>query len=114
MRSGIELLKQIAPEPRRVAVLGDMLELGSYAPRLHRSLGALVAQSGIRSLIAVGAMGEEVCRGAREKGMAANSMHWVGDATLAAKQLRAVAQPGDTVLLKGSRSIGLETTFAAF
>jgi UDP-N-acetylmuramoyl-tripeptide--D-alanyl-D-alanine ligase len=114
MNSALELLKQIAPESRRVAVLGDMLELGSYAPRLHRLLGALVAQSGIRTVIAVGAMAEEVCRGAREKGMAANALHCVADATLAAQQLRAVAQPGDTVLLKGSRSIGLETTFAAF
>jgi UDP-N-acetylmuramoyl-tripeptide--D-alanyl-D-alanine ligase len=80
---------------RRIAVLGGMAELGREGPRYHREIGEQVA--GLDVVIGVGEL-------ARDYGAA----HWVADADEAAKLLRELIEPGDVVLVKGSRSVGLE------
>jgi len=80
---------------RRLAVLGGMAELGVEGPRYHREIGGLL--SDIDHAIAVGELAREY--GAEE---------WVADADEAAERLAALVQPGDVVLIKGSRSVGLE------
>jgi UDP-N-acetylmuramoyl-tripeptide--D-alanyl-D-alanine ligase len=80
---------------RRIAVLGGMAELGTEGPRYHRDVGAQAA--GLDVVIGVGEL-------AREYG----STHWVADAEQAATLLRELLEPGDVVLVKGSRSVGLE------
>ena len=81
---------------RRIAVLGEMAELGIEAPVYHREIGELVRRLGIEQVIAVGDL-------ARAYGGA-----WVPSAVDAATKLRAALRPGDVVLVKGSRSVGLE------
>jgi UDP-N-acetylmuramoyl-tripeptide--D-alanyl-D-alanine ligase len=84
---------------RRLAVLGGMAELGAEGPRYHREIGRLL--SDVDHAIAVGELAREY--GAEE---------WVADADEAAERLAALVQPGDVVLVKGSRSVGLERVAA--
>ena len=95
MRAALEHLTERA-HGRRVAVLGEMAELGEEAPLYHREIGALVRELGIEHVIAVGEL-------ARDYGG-----EWVATAADAAARLEGSLQPGDTVLVKGSRSVGLE------
>jgi len=101
MRAAIDDLAEAAPA-RRVAVLGDMLELGPGAVRFHREIGAYAAEQGVQLLVTVGPLAAEMCAGF------ADEAHSVGDARAAAELLGALLRDGDTVLVKGSRGVGLE------
>jgi UDP-N-acetylmuramoyl-tripeptide--D-alanyl-D-alanine ligase len=101
MRAAIDDLAATAPA-RRVAVLGDMLELGPQAPRLHREVGLYAAEQGVDVLVTVGAL-------AAEMRMEFEGESYVsGDAEAAAELLEELLVEGDTVLVKGSRGVGLE------
>jgi UDP-N-acetylmuramoyl-tripeptide--D-alanyl-D-alanine ligase len=106
MRAAIDDLAATAIA-RRVAVLGDMLELGPEAPRLHRELGRYAYARGIELLVTVGPLAAEISTGF------AGDARTVGDAAAAAELLQGLLHEGDTVLVKGSRGIGLERTVAA-
>ncbi|HST17830.1 MAG TPA: UDP-N-acetylmuramoyl-tripeptide--D-alanyl-D-alanine ligase [Gaiellaceae bacterium] len=96
MRAALEHLVERGHGHRRVAVLGEMAELGREAPAYHREIGELVHRLGIEQVIGVG----ELAR--------AYGGDWVASADDAAVALRAALRPGDVVLVKGSRSVGLE------
>jgi UDP-N-acetylmuramyl pentapeptide synthase len=87
---------------RRVAVLGDMLELGPDEKRLHAELGAHAKFTGVEVLVAVGPLSRHTGTGF------GSGVQWVEDAHAAAALLPKLLEPGDTVLLKASRGIGLE------
>jgi len=95
MRAALEHLAGRANGRRRVAVLGDMRELGPDGPAYHAEVGALLRELGIEHVIAVG----ELAR--------AYGGDWVASADEAAARLREVLQPGDVVLVKGSLAVGL-------
>jgi UDP-N-acetylmuramoyl-tripeptide--D-alanyl-D-alanine ligase len=95
MRAALEHFVVRAGDRRRIAVLGDMLELGPGAPDYHREIRELVQQLGIEQVIAVGEL-------AREYGG-----DWVATAAEAADRLRTELRPGDAVLVKGSLGVGL-------
>jgi UDP-N-acetylmuramoyl-tripeptide--D-alanyl-D-alanine ligase len=101
MRAAIDDLAETAPA-RRVAVLGDMLELGPAAPVLHGAIGAHAAARGVQLLVTVGPLAAEMCEAF------AGQAHSVADATAAAALLAPLLREGDTVLVKGSRGVGLE------
>ncbi len=101
MRAAIDDLAETAPS-RRVAVLGDMLELGPQAPRLHREIGLYADEAGVDLLIAVGALAAEM------RTEFDGESYAVADAAGAATQLELLLEEGDTVLVKGSRGVGLE------
>jgi UDP-N-acetylmuramoyl-tripeptide--D-alanyl-D-alanine ligase len=84
---------------RRIAVLGGMAELGPEAARYHREIGALTGDLDV--VVGVGEL-------ARDYG----APHWVEDAEAAATLLRELLEPGDVVLVKGSRAVGLERVAA--
>jgi len=94
------------PGARVVAVLGDMLELGPLAPELHEELGRLAADLGVAEVVAVGGLAEHVVAGAAAEGLPAR----VSDRASVAGSLS--LGPGDVVLIKGSRGVGLETVAA--
>jgi UDP-N-acetylmuramoyl-tripeptide--D-alanyl-D-alanine ligase len=101
MRAAIDDLAATAPA-RRLAVLGDMLELGPEERRFHRELGEYAAAGGIDVLVTVGGL-------ARELGETfAGEVHAAPDAAAAAVLLQGLLREGDTVLVKGSRGVGLE------
>jgi UDP-N-acetylmuramoyl-tripeptide--D-alanyl-D-alanine ligase len=96
MRAALVHLAERGAGHRRVAVLGEMAELGAGAPAYHEEVGRLLAELGIEHVIAVG----ELAR--------AYGGEWVATAAEASARLQADLHPGDVVLVKGSRSAGLE------
>ena len=104
MAAALEHLAERAGPRRKVAVLGDMAELGPGGPAYHREVGRLAARTGVQALVAVGPLARGYLEGAR--GVPETS--WVPTADVALATLRSVLRPGDCVLVKGSRAMGLE------
>ena len=90
---------------RRIAVLGDMRELGSLSDAAHADAGREAAASA-DALVGVGDLAQTIVRSAREAGM--RDAHHAADAGEALIVLRRLLRSGDTVLIKGSRAIGLD------
>jgi UDP-N-acetylmuramoyl-tripeptide--D-alanyl-D-alanine ligase len=106
MRAALAYLADRAGERRRVAILGDMAELGRTGPEYHREVGALAAELGVDELLAVG----DLARGYLEGGVPGR---WVANVHDALRQVDEVVHPGDAVLVKASRAVGLEAVAAA-
>ena len=101
MRAALDDLAAAAPG-RRVAVLGDMLELGPDSERFHREAGDHARAAGVDLLVTVG-----------PRAVAMEGDHAVADAAEAAALLPDLLEPGDTVLVKASRGVGLEVVAAS-
>jgi UDP-N-acetylmuramoyl-tripeptide--D-alanyl-D-alanine ligase len=105
MRAALDDLA-ITPASRRVAVLGDMLELGPSAPRFHAEIGAHAKAVGVDVLVAVGPLAAAIGDGF------AGETHRAADAREAAELAAELVRPGDVVLVKASRGVGLELVCA--
>ena len=91
---------------RRVAVIGEMLELGEHAEALHRQSGALAAAAGLQLLFAIGGEPARVLAdSAVQAGMPASAVRCMPDSESAAAAIAAAVRPGDLVLVKGSRGV---------
>lgn len=108
MRAALDDLATQAPSGRRVAVLGDMLELGEGELEAHREIGAHAASTGVDVLVAVGPLSTAAMPEAF-----GGEVHTAADATEAAAITAQLVHPGDIVLVKASRGIGLETVAEA-
>ncbi len=108
MRAGLAYLIAHAAGRRPVAILGDMAELGRTAPGYHREVGEAAAELGVQELLAVG----ELARGYVE-GAAGVPSRWVPNVHEALRELDEVVRPGDCVLVKASRAVGLEAVAEA-
>lgn len=100
------------PNARRVAILGDMKELGEDTVALHRSVGKAACESGVDLLVTVGELGAEIAKGALDAGMDSASVVITGGAdtyAATADYLKTILREGDHVLFKASRSMKLET-----
>ncbi len=97
MRAALDHLASLPASGRHAAVLGEMAELGPEAPEYHREVGAHARQLGVGPILGVG----ELARGYAPDA-------WAPDARSAVRICAAMIQPGDAVLVKGSRSVGLE------
>jgi UDP-N-acetylmuramoyl-tripeptide--D-alanyl-D-alanine ligase len=94
---------------RRIAIVGEMLELGDASEELHRASGEDAARSGLALLIAVGgAPARALADGAIRAGMHASTVHYAPNSVAAADLVVTLVQPGDLVLVKGSRGIRTE------
>lgn len=94
---------------RKVAVLGDMLELGKAQKSYHHEAGKHVQQYGWDMLITVGSLSRHMAEGAREAGMDDARIVSFENAGEAAARMRFLVEPGDLVLVKGSRGIKTDT-----
>ena len=103
----LQTLKELKGVKRRIAVLGDMLELGQYSVREHERMGELVAQTA-DILITVGVRARGIARGALENGLSEKAIFQYEEVGRAGQELQAMLQPGDMVLVKGSQGIRLE------
>jgi UDP-N-acetylmuramoyl-tripeptide--D-alanyl-D-alanine ligase len=108
MRAALAYLIAQAAGRRPVAILGDMAELGRTAPGYHREVGEAAADLGVQELLAVG----ELARGYVE-GAAGVPSRWAPNVHEALRQLDEVVRPGDCVLVKASRAVGLEAVAEA-
>jgi UDP-N-acetylmuramoyl-tripeptide--D-alanyl-D-alanine ligase len=106
MRAALAYLAERAGERRRVAILGDMAELGRTGPAYHREVGAAASELGVDELLAVG----ELARGYLDGGVPGR---WVANVHDAIRQVDEFVRPGDAVLVKASRAVGLEAVAAA-
>jgi UDP-N-acetylmuramoyl-tripeptide--D-alanyl-D-alanine ligase len=112
----LELMTQADVRGRRIAVIGDMLELGEQELQFHRDAGKGIPKS-IDVVIAVAKPGADarsraLLEGAREAGFADDTLHQFADASAAGEFLKAFLRDGDLVLLKGSRGVGLDKAVA--
>jgi UDP-N-acetylmuramoyl-tripeptide--D-alanyl-D-alanine ligase len=106
MRAALAYLAERAGDRRRVAILGDMFELGRTGPKYHREVGVAASELGVDELLAVG----ELARGYLEGGVPGR---WVANVHDALRQVDELVHPGDAVLVKASRAVGLEAVAAA-
>ena len=91
---------------RKVAVIGEMLELGEHAEALHRRSGALAAAAGLQLLFVIGGeAARTLAEAAIEAGMPVSAVRCIDDSESAAPDIAAAVRPGDLVLVKGSRGV---------
>lgn len=105
--AALDALGALSGDGRCVAVLGDMLELGKESVSMHEELGTLAAKVA-DVLIGVGGFSGDLCRGAKTAGMKPEQLIEVPAAAAAIKYLQENQQPGDKILVKGSRGVHLE------
>lgn len=104
MKAAISVLKEL-PNPRKIALLGDMLELGEASEEGHRQTGVWVAQAGIDVLIAYGPRSAAMAQAAQEQGV--TTVH-CQNAQEVLQCLQQFVQPGDALLAKASHAMKLE------
>jgi UDP-N-acetylmuramoyl-tripeptide--D-alanyl-D-alanine ligase len=93
---------------RTWAVLGEMAELGEHSAIEHDRVGRLAVRLGVRRLVAVGAETRPLLEAARMEGMTPEEATMAADASEALRIVRSQIEPGDVVLVKASRAVGLE------
>ena len=113
MEAALRVLSDHKTENRRIAVLGDMLELGSRAMAEHYRVGRLAACAA-DLVLTYGEHSERIVTGAITGGMDAAKIQTFDDRAALTKALKAAARPGDTLLFKASHSMHLELVLAAF
>ncbi|QGP92920.1 UDP-N-acetylmuramoyl-tripeptide--D-alanyl-D-alanine ligase [Neomoorella glycerini] len=111
MQAALQVLASLPG--RKVAVLGDMRELGPAAPALHREVGRFAAATGLFRLVTVGELAREIAVGAIAAGMPAGQVFSCASHREAAGHLGDLGA-GDVVLFKGSRLAGMEQVLAAW
>ena len=100
-------LSLLNPGVRKIAVLGDMLELGRHSVDEHRKVGAIAAKH-VDLLVTVGFRAREIAEGALSNGLADSAIFQFEDSDSAASELKVMLREGDCVLIKGSQSIRTE------
>ena len=108
MKAALKSLADIDASGKLIVVLGDMAELGSISEEAHHRVGELVVESGADVLITVGKRARDIASAARHRGLPRGSVFPTRDVVQAAEVLRSVLEPEDMVLIKGSRSLGME------
>ena len=97
---------------RKIAVLGEMLELGAMSETLHRELGSYAARSGVNALVGIRGMSELLVDEARKSGMPDRNVFFFEDPDSAGTFLRRFVRAGDAILFKGSRGTQVERALA--
>lgn len=105
MRAAVDILSKQGTK-YRVAVLGDMLELGELGPALHESVGQFLGRSGIDCVVTVGKLGEYIAQGAEETGVPES--HRCANQAEAQIVLAGLIRPSTTFLVKASRGMKFE------
>src|SRR5713101_879425 len=112
MKAALQTLVELDTDRKRIAVLGEMRELGEETQRGHEEVGEEAAAFGIDQLIGIGEMGAVISRAAEDAGLEKSAA--VGSTSEAAELLRNIAVPGDLVLIKGSGLARTENVIEAF
>jgi UDP-N-acetylmuramoyl-tripeptide--D-alanyl-D-alanine ligase len=108
MQSALETLARLETSGLRLAVLGEMGELGGEREKAHREAGRLAGSLELDGLYLLGPSAEWVAEGARESGMTATRIHVENDHESIVRNLRKDITKGDRILIKGSRSARME------
>jgi UDP-N-acetylmuramoyl-tripeptide--D-alanyl-D-alanine ligase len=112
MKAALRTLVELDADGKRIAVLGEMRELGEESVRDHREVGERAAELGVDQLIAIGDMAAAIAEAARNAGLPNTSV--VRSTSEAAQLLGEIAAPGDLILVKGSRGAHTEQVIETF
>jgi UDP-N-acetylmuramoyl-tripeptide--D-alanyl-D-alanine ligase len=112
-RAMLDVLRD-TPANRRIAVLGEMLELGHWAETLHREVGSYAAGSGINVLVGIRGAACHMLDAAKRAGLRADAAFFFEEPAEAGRLLRLLAEPGDAILFKGSRGVQVEKALQEF
>jgi len=112
MKAALHTLVELDADGKRIAVLGEMRELGEESARGHREVGETAAELGVDQLIAIGDMATAIAEAARNAGL--QNISIARSTGEAAELLAEIAVSGDLVLVKGSRSVRTERVIDAF
>jgi UDP-N-acetylmuramoyl-tripeptide--D-alanyl-D-alanine ligase len=113
MKAALQTLGEIHRRGEKIAVLGDMFELGKHSAEEHRQLGKVVANASVDGLYLLGKQAAEVRKGALRAGMRREQIILGRDHASLARQLRQRAKKGDWLLFKGSRGMKMEKVLEA-
>ncbi|MBV8845956.1 MAG: UDP-N-acetylmuramoyl-tripeptide--D-alanyl-D-alanine ligase [Bryobacterales bacterium] len=113
VRAMLDVLRD-TPARRRIAVLGEMLELGHWAEPLHREIGNYAALSGINVLVGIRGAACHMLDAAKRAGLRADAAFFFDEPAEAGRLARSLAQPGDAILFKGSRGVHVEKALQQF
>lgn len=111
MRSALATLGSYQAPGRRIALIGDMLELGNEGPKLHQEIGHYLVEMGVDELFTFGNLSRHINSAARSKGLPRNRAHHFSDFDLMSAELLRYLMPGDVLLVKGSRGMKLERIY---
>jgi UDP-N-acetylmuramoyl-tripeptide--D-alanyl-D-alanine ligase len=112
MKAALRTLMELDTEGKRIAILGEMRELGAESERGHREVGETAATLDVDHLITIGDAAETIAQGARAAGL--RNVSSVSSTRKAADVLGEIAAPGDLVLIKGSRAAKTEEVIEQF
>jgi len=112
-RAMLEVLRETNAE-RHIAVLGEMLELGSWSEPLHSEIGRYAAAYGIAVLVGIRGAARAMVDAAVESGLARDAAYFFEDPVDAGILVRKIAKPGDVILFKGSRGTRVEKALEEF
>lgn len=112
MKAALRTLVELDAEGKRIAVLGEMLELGAESERGHREVGETAATLGVDQLITIGDPAELIAEAARTAGL--DKVMSARSTSDAARLLGEIVEPGDLVLIKGSRAARTEQVIEQF
>jgi len=113
VRAMLEVLRD-TPARRRIAVLGEMLELGRWAEPLHRDVGNYAAVCGLDVLVGIRGAACHMVDAVKRAGLTTAAAFFFDDPERAGRLLRTLAQPGDAILFKGSRGVHVERALEEF
>ena len=109
LKQALAVMRAASGSARKLAVLGEMLELGEHASSLHRECGRAASDAGLDSLVVVGgAAAGDLADAAAQAGLRSEAVVHVTDREQAIAEVSKRVRPGDLVLVKGSRGIGLD------
>lgn len=113
VRAMLDVLRA-TPARRRIAVLGEMLELGRWSEALHRDVGCYVAECGVNVLVGIRGAARSMVEAAIAAGMAADAAYFFEEPHQAGIMAHQLAAEGDAVLFKGSRGTRVELALESF
>lgn len=108
MKAACQVIQDWTGTGKRIVVMGDMLELGAESSRYHQEIGELIASSGIDLLFVCGKQAEAVAKGAISETLSQDQVLQAADVSEIQKEFYSRLEPGDVVLIKGSRSMRME------
>ncbi|MFA5933972.1 MAG: UDP-N-acetylmuramoyl-tripeptide--D-alanyl-D-alanine ligase [Candidatus Paceibacterota bacterium] len=106
--AALETLNDMEVSGSKIAVLGDMLELGKFSPEAHKKIGEVAAGFGVDFLVTVGKRAHGIAEGALAIGMPAKKIFQFEDSRSAGKFIEQMIKPGDMILIKGSQGTRME------
>ncbi|MFH0925811.1 MAG: UDP-N-acetylmuramoyl-tripeptide--D-alanyl-D-alanine ligase [bacterium] len=113
MKEAIKVLKEINPDSRHIAIIGDMLELGDWTENAHRDIGNYIAKFNLSYLFTLGSAAQILAQEAIRQGMNKDSVFICEDHGDIAQRLKDIVREGDWLLVKGSRRMAMEKVINA-